>query len=686
MVFFFFSAAIILFLFFTQRQKTKQQDAQEQAESASQPAVSQSAPASQPAKASTAAATRPRTAGAKLFTDAIEAEELFRIGSPDPRSGYMFQLELSNRAAGVFTAKLSNYFATVADKKRHGQDPNTYEAAHHRNPERYKGHYSLLNPVGFKGRRTPLPMATEAITLEIDGETKPIRTKLDSLCWRLAKRTSTAESENLSFSVTIYRGSDLAEARKNPLVRVVKSYTVTKDDYSIAMSLRLENLSGRTLKVTIDQAGPTGLPREDLRRDMRQAAYAYQQAADQQIQHQLKPAAKLRELRLGKKHELKMRKGTPMLWIGQISKFFGSIMYLHPAVEGRLAATSYDPKFYVRAAMESPDSRTYLTGVSIPNMVLHAGGAKELAFDIFAGPKKRELFSNEKAKHFKKLYGELKYIKLIDLEVCFLTFGGMLPLAMMWLLEVFSVVSLGNYGVAIIILVLLVRLVLHPLTKKSQISMMRMQKLTPQMQKLKEKYADDKSTLNKEMMKLYKEQGASPLLGCLPMLLQMPILIALYTGINAAVELRHAAFLPVWITDLAAPDALISWSNPVPFIGTSFNLLPILLAIAMFFQQKFSPQSAQAAMSDQAQQQQKMMKYMFPLMMPVIFYNAASGLTLYFMTSMFAGVLDQYVVRKHIRDKEAAEAAEQTTVRVPGKAARSRRTKKPKGPFWVKHG
>jgi YidC/Oxa1 family membrane protein insertase len=259
-------------------------------------------------------------------------------------------------------------------------------------------------------------------------------------------------------------------------------------------------------------------------------------------------------------------------------------------------------------------------------------------------------------------------------------------MAMMWLLDQLSWAALGNYGVAIIILVLLVRLVLHPLTKKSQISMMRMQKLAPQMQKLKEKYADDKNTLNKEMMKLYKEQGASPLLGCLPMLLQMPILVALFRGLNSIVELRHAAFLPVWITDLAAPDALFTFGKELPLIGSAFNLLPILLTVAMFVQQKFTPQSAQAAASPEQAQQQKMMKFMLPAMMLVFFYKAASGLNLYFMTSTFAGVLDGYFVRKHIREKEAAEAALQTTIKVPGKAARSARPKKPKGPFWVKGG
>ena len=252
-----------------------------------------------------------------------------------------------------------------------------------------------------------------------------------------------------------------------------------------------------------------------------------------------------------------------------------------------------------------------------------------------------------------------------------------------WLLSVIAGMTGDNYGVAIIVLVLLVRLCLHPLTKKSQVSMMKMQKLQPQIQKLRDKYGDDKETLNKEMMRIYKEQGAKPLLGCLPMLLQMPILIALFTGINASVQLRHAAFLPMWITDLAAPDRLFTWSRSLPLIGQSFNLLPVLLCVAMFFQTKMNPQMSgqQPASSEQAAQQQKMMKYMMPGMMLVFFYKAASGLTLYFMASTAAGVVDQWAVRRHIRQREEAQAATETTINMPGKAARGHRPKKPKDPF-----
>jgi YidC/Oxa1 family membrane protein insertase len=313
----------------------------------------------------------------------------------------------------------------------------------------------------------------------------------------------------------------------------------------------------------------------------------------------------------------------------------------------------------------------------VPAAELAPDGRRELALDVFAGPKLRGLLAGE------GLYSKLNYLGTIDLGGCFcasshLTFG------MMWLLEKLAYFSFGNYGVAIILLVFLVLLALHPLTKKGQVSMMKMQKLAPQMQKLKEKYADDKNALNREMMQLYKQGGATPILGCLPMLLQTPIWIALWTVSSSTVELRQAAFLPFWLVDLGAPDALFTFPRALPWIGQTFNLLPILVAISFYLQSKIMPTMTQASPSAQQAQQQKIMNIMMPVMMLVFLYPGASGLSLYMMASNFARVIEQHVIRKHIRQREAREAAAETTVSVPGKGSRSGRPKKPKGPLWFK--
>jgi len=680
------------------------------AEATSQPAADETPPAGE--APSEAPADSPQDPAARPDSGTVDTEWFVAGASQlqksifgsliDAEDGYTLQLELVNEGAAVDTIKLAKYFATNADKRLHHDDPAAYAQARLKNPGKYQGHYALVRTVGPEG--TPRrPFATRTLVIADATPEGKLLGKWNLAQFRWRRVASSAETNDeagrqvAAFEWVLHHGTS-ADAAK-PFVRVRKTYTVRRQDYSIEVSLAVENLSGRALRIGIDQAGPTGLPREDIRSDLRKVAYGRLESADGNVQVQLKPVSEADKGKLGQVVSLGGSDGAePPLWVGQTNKYFGSMMYLRPdAGSGRLAAPQWQAQFYAEPT-DSADQggRTFLTGIRLgfydpdnPLIEFSPGQVRTATFDVFAGPKKREMFSNPDATFYRPLYEKLDYLSTIDFGGCFCSWAP-LSLGMMWLLQTLSKLALGNYGVAIILLVVLVRIVLHPLTKKGQVSMARMQKFAPQMQKLKEKYADDKDTLNREMMKFYKQQGATPLLGCLPMMLQMPIWVALWTGLNASVELRHAAFLPVWITDLAGPDALFSWIKPIsiPLIGavTSFNLLPILLMVAMFLQAKLNPQmSGQAASPDQAKQQ-KLMSYMMPAMMLLFFYNAPSGLTLYIMTSTFAGVAEQYVIRKHIRDKEAAEAAVETTVVVPGKAARSARPKKPKGPTWVKRG
>lgn len=619
----------------------------------------------------------------------------FTIGSLAHDGEYMFAVELTNRGAAVNTIKLTHHFATVYDKRLFKEDRAAYEKQWPTKGEKYGGHYSLLNPVGEF-----LPLATRALHIILtDNDGKSIRLDLKNLHSRFWKLVSRSDN-SATFAYELARGDPADWDQAEKVLRITKTYTVANNDHRVFVSLKVQNLSDKAAHVNVDQAGPTGLPREGVRGDQRAAVYAKRLPDQGTPQFFRKPIGELGKIKsdgfvpselfpeigrhvvVGTTDELMPppdRKPTPTLWIGYANQFFGSMMYL----VGEPGAV-WKGKFYTAAAEESPKTRTFLTGITIHGLHLAPRAAKEIEFELFAGPKKRDLFTNKDHPQFKQVYKDLNYLSTINLKVCFCAFSW-LTLAMMWLLQKLSAV--GNYGVAIIMLVVLVRIVLHPLARKSQVSMMKMQKLAPQIKKLKEKYKDDKETLNKETMRFYKEQGATPLLGCLPMLLQMPIWIALWTSVQASVELRHAPFLPFWIIDLAAPDRLWSWTEPIlPVVGSDFNLLPILLTVAMFLQTKLNPQMGQVAATEQQQQQQKMMRYMMPAMMLFIFYAMPSGVTLYIMASTFAGVAEQYLIRRHIRTKEATAAARETTVTVPGKPPRKARPKKPKGPNWIKRG
>jgi YidC/Oxa1 family membrane protein insertase len=155
----------------------------------------------------------------------------------------------------------------------------------------------------------------------------------------------------------------------------------------------------------------------------------------------------------------------------------------------------------------------------------------------------------------------------------------------------------------------------------------------------------------------------------------------LWSAVYTSIDLRGAQFLPFWITDLSAPDALVRFSTvPIPLLGwkiDSLNLLPILMGIAFYLQQKMTPQ--QTAADPQVAQQQKMMMIMMPLLFPLMLYKAPSGVNLYIMASTFAGVVEQYVIKKHIREKEEAEL--QGLVAVTSKTGGKVKKKKPK-PFF----
>lgn len=676
-----------------------------------------------------ATAPAPRAAGRAELVVRTHPARSVQLGSVDPESGFNLQATVSSVAAGVQTVKLTHYYQTVADKmlaRKHKGDHAAYLRAVAENPAKYKGHYRLLATLSFAGRdyRT---LGTRSITLRRRGSRQRRTFLLDERNWKLVEGpvTDANGTQRARFAVTLYRdaGHDRPDTEPNyrPFLTISKTYAIAKGDYSLKAGLTVENHSGEQVSVAIDQFGPAGLVREGVRQDQRQV-----------VRGELDNNGQVNVQRLGTDDLFQWAWGRqpidedfgqtqaagetrPTIWAGTANKFFASLWYLKPDANDRLAPQAYSATWYAFAAdTEDPYTegplRQFATGAKIgladpigqrkvargqtvelaPGLKLDANSSVTIGMNLFAGPKERDILASDKF----PLYTRLNYVSVIELGSCCFVAGWIAPI-MVWLLEMLSWVAFGNYGVAIILLVVLVRALLHPMTRSSQVSMRRMQKLQPMMEEIKKKYADDAQTQQREMMKLMREQGAGQFLGCLPMLIQMPIWIALYTALNATASLRHAAFLPVWLTDLSAPDALVSWGFRlnIPLLSsiwgpvTGFNLLPILLAVAFFLNMKFNPQMAGASAPTKEQEaQKKMMMFMMPGMMLLFLYPAPSGLTLYIMTSTFAGLVEQHYIKKHIAEKEAAEAAQETVIDVPGKSSRKARPKKAKGPNFFKHG
>jgi len=198
-----------------------------------------------------------------------------------------------------------------------------------------------------------------------------------------------------------------------------------------------------------------------------------------------------------------------------------------------------------------------------------------------------------------------------------------------------------NYGVAIIVLTIMVRLLFWPLTRKSNESMKRMGAIQPQLKAIQEKFKGDPQKLQQETMKLYRDNHVNPMSSCLPMLIQIPVFIALFVVLRSATELRFAPFL--WIRDLSEPENLLAGLIPG---GPALNILPFLMAGTMFLQSKLTP-----SMGDPSQQ--KMMMWMMPLMMFFMFYSMPSALLLYWTVSQFLAIVQ---LMRQRRAREAAAA------------------------------
>lgn len=196
-----------------------------------------------------------------------------------------------------------------------------------------------------------------------------------------------------------------------------------------------------------------------------------------------------------------------------------------------------------------------------------------------------------------------------------------------------------NYGIVIIIFSVIVKIVVYPLTKKSYKSMKEMQRIQPIMTEIREKYKSDPQRMNKEMMSLYKEHGVNPFGGCIPMLLQMPLLIALFIVFRSTIQLRGASFIPGWINDLSMADTVFSISPiSLPLYGSDVNILPILMALTMIFQSKMTMQDPK----------QKAMVYLMPIFMLLIFNRFPSGLNLYYTMFNLLTIIQQKFINKSI--------------------------------------
>jgi len=371
----------------------------------------------------------------------------------------------------------------------------------------------------------------------------------------------------------------------------------------------------------------------------------------------------------GGKSTLLPEQGGPISWVGFASKYFAAVLI--PGPESWWSDTEKAGKRYavitdVKDTVLPPalpakdvwkewgDSTT--VALVWPELPIAAGETVLHGFRVYVGPKKWDILRGIQGRDGST--ENLGLAKMID-------FGMFSPLgkATLWLLKVFYHVG-RNYGVAIILLTILIKLLYLPLTQKSFKSMRKMQELQPKISALRDRYRDDPQRLNKETMKLYKQHGASPLGGCLPLLFQIPVFWALFATLRGAVEMRGAMFIPGWITDLSLPDTVAVIAGRFPL-----RILPLLMTGSMLVQQFIFGTGGGSG----AGQSNKMMAFM-PLIFAFIFYGMPSGLVLYWFFSNILAIGHQYLIRR----QQSTETEDQG--KDEGQKTRSTRSRKSIGP------
>jgi YidC/Oxa1 family membrane protein insertase len=311
----------------------------------------------------------------------------------------------------------------------------------------------------------------------------------------------------------------------------------------------------------------------------------------------------------------KLQKDGPRTFQGAITwaAYEDTYFMLAAAPEAEAAATQ-------TVRLSSADGETVKNIMSGPAEVIAPGASREYRYALYIGPK--------------KMAGLKKVGHDFQRAINFGWFGFVAKPVLMLLNLVYKLIH--NYGIAIILVTVLIKLLFWPITQKGMKSMKNMQNLQPKLTKLREKYKDDKERMAQEQMKLYQTHKINPLGGCLPMVLQIPVFFALYQVLMQAIELRHAPFM-LWMTDLSAPERL-AIGFQLPYTG-GLPLLTLLMGGTMYLQQKMTPATA-------ANPEMARMMMLMPVIFTFLFINFASGLVLYFFVNNILQMAQQHFINK----------------------------------------
>ena len=401
------------------------------------------------------------------------------------------------------------------------------------------------------------------------------------------------------------------------------------DDYQIKVSDTFKNLSGAPLRIGTNSVCMGAMYRGSSKNDI-VSIDAFPEGEEQKVLHWDKNKATKGFIGGsggfgcgGSKSALGMpdQSSVPMFgaqrWVAVKSRFFVSTL------TSSVPNCGYEATLERNLSKEKYVLRCLTAKMLFSGQVLGQGESFAREYTMYVGPKKLALL--------KKMGNDMDAIMEFG-------FFKIVCKPLVSILNFFHK-YVRNYGIAVILLTILVRIIFWPLTHKSTKSMRRMQELQPELKALQALHKDNPQKLQKETWAIYKKNKVNPMSSCLPMVIQIPVFIALFTVLRSAVELRYAPFL--WIVDLSEPENL--FAGMVPLVG-SLNILPFLMSGTMALQSYLTPSTGD-------KQQQKMMMIMMPVMMLFMFYSFPSALSLYWTVSQILAIVQMLMMRRHTHPK-----------------------------------
>ncbi len=585
------------------------------------------------------------------------------LGSLDADSDYEMLAEISPFGLGIESLRLTDYFQEI-DRKDHILVQSTRE----------------IDTGGVVS--TAVPFALTAVVVNgrrIDLTSGPNGEPV----WQHMPSRSPGAFDAI-----------IEDANGEPVLRIERTLKITTNSHVVRATQRAINLSEAPLTMHWVHSGPITLDPDTggYGGDKRRSRFGYwlrpqAQAGDTAVlsNKYTKPFSSL--VGITKQNDAltiplaadmwpnedSLKSGDRLVWFGITDRYFGAA--LHPEIDptapnrlmpaGRVTRIAgLEPGTPMNAKRgELLAATIVLTLVDSETVRIEPGASSAFNLGLFAGPLSRPAINAEPMPKALGLDGLVLY-----------NFGGMCafctfqPLARLLLATLHFLQGITfDWAISIILLVVIVRTCLHPVTRWSQIKMQRfgvqMQAMAPKQKKIKEKYGDDPKRMQQEMTKLWREEGVNPagMLGCLPMLLQSPVWIALYATLFFAVELRHEpAFYGVFqsvfggwqfLADLSRSDNAIplgvSWNLGFAQID-AINILPILMGFVFFFHQKYLTPPTSTSMTPEQESTQRMVKIMSVFLFPIFMYAAPSGLALYFVTNSTLAIFENKWIRAHM--------------------------------------